>query len=68
MLTDTRGTTNNDNGPQGTIDTIYGVRMSELASNTRRIIRSEENDENLSSNMKNLPLRHASSKALEGSL
>ena len=68
MLTDVRGTTNNDNGPQGTIGTIYGVRISELASNTRRIIRSKANDENLTSNTKNLPLKHAGSKALEGSL
>jgi len=68
MLTDARGTTNNDNGPQGTIGTIYGVRISELSSNTCRIIWSEANDENLTSNTKNLPLRHAGSKAPEMSL
>ena len=68
LLTDARGTTNNDNGPQGTIGTIYGVRISDLKSNTRRIIRSEANNENLASNTKNLPLRHAGSKAPEGSL
>jgi len=68
LLTDARGTTNNDNGPQGTIGTMYDVRISELASNTRRIIRSEANDENLASNAKNLPLKHAGSKAPEGSL
>ena len=68
LLTNARGTTNDDNGPQGTIGTIYGVWISDLMSNTRRIIRSEANDENLVSNTKNLPLRHAGSKAPEGSL
>ena len=68
LLTDARGTTNNDNGPQGTIGTIYGVWISEPVSNTRRVIRSEANDKNLTSNTKNLPLRHAGSKALAGSL
>ena len=68
LLTDARGTTNNDNGPQGTIGTIYGMWISELVSNTRRITRSEANDENLMSNAKNLPLRHAGSKVPEGSL
>ena len=66
-LTDARGTTNNDNGPQGTIGTIRGVWINELVSNTRRIIRSEANDEDLASNTKNLPLRHAGPKAPEGS-
>ena len=68
LLTDARGTTNNDNGPQGTIGTIYGMRISDLTLNIRRIIRSEANDENLTSNATNLPLRHAGSKAPEGSL
>ena len=68
LLTDARETTNNDNGPQGTTGTIYGVRINELTSNTRRIIRSEANDVNLSSNATNLPLRHAGSKVPEGSL
>lgn len=68
LLTDARGTTNNENGPQGTLGTIYGMRISDLTSNTHRIIRSEANDENLTSNTKNLPLRHAGSKAPEGSL
>ena len=68
LLTDARGTTNNENGPQGTIGTIYGMWISETALNTRRIIRSEANDENLASNTKNLPLRHVGSKAPIGSL
>ena len=55
LLIDTRGTTNNDNGPQGTIGTIYGMWISELPSNTHRITRSEANDENLTSNATNLP-------------
>ena len=66
MLTDARGTTNNDNGPQGTTGTIYGVWINELASNTRRITRSEVNDVNLTSNATNLPLRHAGSKVPSG--
>ena len=49
LLTNARGTTNNDNGPQGTTGTIYGFWINELASNTRRITRSEANDENLTS-------------------
>ena len=68
LLTDTRGTTNNDDGPQGTTGTIYGMWINEMASNTCRITRSEANDENLASNAHNLPLRHAGSKAPEGSL
>ena len=66
LLTDARGTTNNDNGSQGTIGTIYGMRINELVSNTRIITRSEANDENLTSNAKNLPLRHAGSKVPKG--
>ena len=66
-LTDARGTTNNDNGPQGTIGTIRDVWINELVSNTHGIIRSKVNDANLTSNTKNLPLRHAGSKAPEGS-
>jgi len=42
--------------------------ISELTSNSHIIIRSEANDENLASNAKNLLLRHAGSKAPEGSL
>lgn len=68
LLTDARGTTNNDNGPQGTIGTIYDVWKDELMSNTRRVIRSEANGENLASNTKNLPLRHAGAKVPEGGL
>ena len=68
LLTDARGTTNNDNGPQGTTGTIYGVWISEPTLNTHRIIRSEANDENLASNVKNLPLRHVGSKAPKGNL
>ena len=41
---------------------------SELESNTRGITRSKANDEDLSSSMKNFPLRHAISKVPEGSL
>lgn len=37
-------------------------------SNTREIIRSKSNDENLSSSANNFPLGHASSKVLKGSL
>ncbi len=37
-------------------------------SNTREITQSKANDVNLSSSAKNLPLGHASSKVLEGSL
>ena len=40
----------------------------ELNLNILEITRSKANDENLSSNAKNLPLRHASSKVPEGSL
>ena len=68
LLTDVRGTTNNDNGPQGTLGTIYDMWISELASNTRRVTWLEANDENLTSNAKNLSLRHAGSKVPEGSL
>ena len=67
-LTDARGTTNNDNGPQGTIGTIRDVWINELVSNTHGIIRSKVNDANLTSNTKNLPLRHAGSKAPERNL
>ena len=66
LLTDARETTNNENGSQGTTGTIYGVRINELTSNTRRITRSEANDVNLSSNATNLPLRHAGSKVPYG--
>ena len=37
-------------------------------SNTREITQSKANDVSLSSSAKNLPLGHASSKVLEGSL
>ena len=37
-------------------------------SNTCEITRSQANDVSLSSSVKNLPLGHASSKVLEGSL
>ena len=68
LLTSTRETTNNENGPQGTIKTIHGMWIEELKSNIREITRSNANDVNLSSSAKNLPLGHASSKVLEGSL
>ena len=68
LLTDARGATNDDDGPQGTIGTIHGMWMNESMSNTRGIIRSEVNNENLMSNTKNLPLRHAGPKVPEGSL
>ncbi len=42
--------------------------IEELKLNTREITRSKANDVNLSSSAKNLPLGHASSKVLEGSL
>jgi hypothetical protein len=42
-------------------------KKMKLKSNTHRIIRLKANDVNLSSNVKNLPLRHASSKVLKGS-
>ena len=38
-----------------------------LKLNTCGIIRSKANDENLSSDANNFPLRHASSKVLKGS-
>ena len=62
LLTDVRGTTNNENGSQGTTGTSYDMWINELVSNTRRITRSEANDKNLMSNVTNLPLRHAGSK------
>ena len=40
----------------------------ELNSNTRDFTRSKASDVSLSSSAKNLPLGHASSKVLEGSL
>jgi len=61
-----RGTNHNDNGSQGTIVQSMNV-ITKLKSNAHGIIRSKANDENLSSDAKNLPLRHASSKVLKGS-
>ena len=61
-------TTNNENGPQGTIITIHEMRIQELKLNTHENTRSKANDVNLSSSAKNLPLGHGSSKVLEGSL
>jgi len=68
LLTSMRETTNNDNVPQGTISTIHKMWIEELDSNTREITRSKANDVNLSSSENHLPLGHASSKVLEGSL
>jgi len=42
--------------------------MEELESNTHEITWLKSNDVNLSSSAKNLPLGHAISKVLEGSL
>ena len=63
-----RETTNNENGLEGTTSKIHGICIDELKSNTHEITRSKANDVNLLSSAKNLPLRHASSKVLEGSL
>jgi len=41
--------------------------IMKLNLNTREIIQSKANDEDLSSNAKNLPFGHASSKVLKGS-
>lgn len=65
-LSGMRETTNNENGPECTIVQSMNVKMK-LKSNTREIIQLKANDENLSSNAKNLSLRHASSKVLKGS-
>lgn len=43
------------------------VWITKLKLNTHRIIRSKVSDVSLSSNAKNLPLKHASSKVLKGS-
>jgi len=68
LLTSVRETTNNDNGPQGIINTIYRMWIEELNLNTHEITWSKSNDVNLSLSAKNLQLEHASSKVLEGSL
>lgn len=67
-LTGARETTNNDNGSQGTSSTIHRMWIKELMSNTCEITWSKANDVNLSSSVKNLPLGHANSKVLEGTL
>ena len=41
---------------------------SDLASNTRRIIRSNANDVKLAMDAKNLPLRHVGPRVPEGNL
>lgn len=64
-LTSVRETTNNDNGSQGTPSTIYEVWIDNLMSNTHRIIQSKAKDENLSSKVRNLPLRHTGLKVLK---
>jgi len=66
-LTGTRETTSNDNCSQGTIVQSVNVKMK-LKTNTFGIIQLKANDENLSSDVKNLPLRLASSKVLKGIL
>lgn len=68
ILTSARETTNNDNGHQGTINTIHGMWIEELKLNTHTITPSKDNDVNFSSSAENLPLGHESSKVLERSI
>jgi len=66
LLTGTRGITDNDDDPQGTAVQFARCERGTWHRTPCKIFRSKASDVNLLLKVRNLPLRHASFKVLEG--